>query len=281
MLTPFTYLVPNRPTLVLDQHRGHRTPMLDALARAASDLAIAAPEAVVALSARWTTSGPFRVDEGKRHRTLTDYSGLGVEVRYDCDGHPALARALVAAGRKAGLRAAVASHGVDSGVTVPLHFLTPGRQVPVVPLSLPAQNAAACAAWGAALRDALEAWPERVAFIVGGVLSCNEHAWNLKREIAETRELDEMAISALERGAWDELHGVSRSVRGRARPEAGLRHLDVLRGFTGDLACATMRCYESGPGIGAALIEFALAARPVAEPTAEAQPDPHAADDPA
>ena len=232
--------------------------MLESLARAASDLAAAAPEAIVALSARWGASGPFRVDAGARHRTLTDYEGLGVELRYDCEGHPALARALVDAGRKAGLRVAAASHGVDSGVTVPLHFLLPGRQLPVVPLSLSAQDMRACRAWGAAMRIALENWSERVAFVVGGVLSCNEHAWNLKREVPEARAFDEAALAALERGAWDEIGGSSRAVRGKARPEAGLRHLEVLRGLVGDGVRAVVRCYESGPGIGAALVEFPI-----------------------
>src|SRR5437016_8320822 len=179
MLIAHAYLVPHRPTLVLDEHRGHRTPMLEALAGVAADLAAAAPQVVVVLSARWGASGPFRVDVGRRHRTLTDYTGLGVELRYDCDGHPALARALVEAGQKARLRVAAATRGADSGVTVPLHFLFPGRQIPVVPLSLPPQDGDACRAWGATIRDTLERWPERVAFIAGGLLSFNEHAWNL------------------------------------------------------------------------------------------------------
>jgi aromatic ring-opening dioxygenase catalytic subunit (LigB family) len=264
MLTPVAYLVPHRPTLVLDEHRGHRTPMLEALAHAADELAAAAPETIVVLSARWKATGPFRVDDGARHRTITDYSGLGVEVRYDCDGHPALARALVEAGRKAGLRVAAATHGVDSGATVPLHFLVPGRQVRVVPLSLPQQDAAVCRAWGVALRGALESWPARVTFVAGGVLSCNEHAWNLKREVTEAGEFDTATLSALERGAWDELHSASRTMRDRARPEAGLRHLDVVRGVVGDGAAVSVRCYESGPGIGAALVAFTIAHEPAA-----------------
>ena len=57
---------------------------------------------MVALSARWVAEGPFLVDAGRRHRTLTDYPGFGVEVRYDCQGHPELARRLVEAGVRLG-----------------------------------------------------------------------------------------------------------------------------------------------------------------------------------
>jgi len=90
MRHPLVLLVPSLPTLVLDEHRGHRTPMLEALAGAAEALAHDRPDVVLVLTARWETEGPFAVDVGARHRTLTDYTGLGVEVRYDCAGKPAL-----------------------------------------------------------------------------------------------------------------------------------------------------------------------------------------------
>ncbi len=267
MLTTHVLLAPTRPTLLVDEHRGHRTEMLLALAAASLRLWQEQPAAVVALSARWDTPGPFRVDAGRRHATLTDYEGFGVEVRYDCPGHPALARALVDAGGKAGLHVAAVTRGVDSGVTVPLRLLLPERNVPVVPLSLPPRPATECRAWGEVLRRELAAWPERVAFVVGGGLSCNLHAWNLRREIPEARSFDEAALDALTRGAWRELERHDRKGFARARPEAGLRHLEVLRGFLGEEARGVVRCYESGPGVGLALVEFAL------EGVAGAQPE--------
>src|SRR5262245_66221534 len=118
--------------------------MLDALRREAERLADERPTTVVVVSARWISEGPFLVDAGRRHRTLTDYAGFGVEVRYDCAGHPALARALVDAGTRAGVRVAAAKRGVDSGVTVPLHFLLPAPAGPVVPLSLADRSAEEC-----------------------------------------------------------------------------------------------------------------------------------------
>jgi hypothetical protein len=42
----------------------------------------------------------------------------------------------------------------------------------------------------------------------------------------------------------------------RAQPEAGLRHLDVLRGFLSADVPGLVRCYEAAPGVGAALVEF-------------------------
>ena len=264
MLVPRTFLLPHLPTLLVDQHRGHRTEMLSAFEQVSARLHADAPQAVAIVSARWETPGPFLVGADRRHATLTDDPGFGVEVRYDCAGHPALARALVDAGLSARVRVAATRRGVDSGVSVPMHFLSPGREWPVVPLSVAAQPVAACRAWGAAVRRALERWPERVAFVVGGVLSHNRHAWNLGRDVPEARTFDEHALEALKRGAWDELLSAAADVQEKAQPEAGLRHLEVLRGFLGSDVPGEVLCYEPAPGVGAALVEFEVAGAPAA-----------------
>jgi len=260
MIHPRVLLVPNRVTLVLDEHRGHQTPMLDALGAEAIRLGEAAPDVIVALSARWHGHGPFLVDEGRRHQTITDYSGFGVEVRHDCAGNPELARALAEAGRHAGLRVATAVRGIDSGISVPLHFLARSRRHPVVPLGIGDHAPETCRRWGAALRAALEARPERVAFIAGGMLSNNEHEWNLKRPVPEAETLDEAVLAALRAGTWDAVHAQPRAVTTRAMPEADLRHLDVLRGFVGDAVRGEVMAYEAGFGVGAALVAFDFAA---------------------
>jgi len=259
VLTSRALLVPHLPTLLVDEHRGHRTEMVEALASASERLLLETPAAAVVLSARWEVDGPFLVDTGRLHRTITDYTGFGVEVRYDCAGHPALARTLVESGERLGLHVAPTERGVDSGVTVPMHFLVRARNLRVVPLSLARRSVEDCRAWGRSLRVVLEGWKERVAFIVGGMLSFNQHAWSLKREVPESRELDERTLAALRAGDWAALSTGHQRLLEQARPEAALRHLEVMRGFlSGDVPGAVL-CYEAGPGVGAALVEFGLA----------------------
>ena len=237
--------------------------MLEALSQEAARLAAEHADVVVVLSARWSSAGPFQVDTGRRHRTLTDYPGFGVELRYDCTGHPTLARALVDAGVKAGVRVGAAQRGVDSGVTVPLHFLLPRRSVPVVPLSIAARPSSECRAWGKVIRRVLEARPERIALIVGGLLTHDTHAWSFQREVPETRAFDEHALKALASGDWGALAVEDAKVVERAHPEAELRHLEVLRGFLAGDVPGKVLCYEAGPGVGAALVAFETAAVPV------------------
>jgi aromatic ring-opening dioxygenase catalytic subunit (LigB family) len=196
------------------------------------------------------------VDAARRHATLTDYYGFGVEVRHDCPGEPALARAVVAGALAGGMRAAATERGVDSGVTVPMHFLAPRKTLPVLPVSLARRPAAEHRAWGAALRSALDAWPRPVAFVVGGMLSHNVHAWNLRRETPEAQELDARVLEALAGGAWAEIARIEKRRHAKAQPEANLKHLEVLRGLLGADVPGTVRCYEAGPGVGAALVEF-------------------------
>jgi aromatic ring-opening dioxygenase catalytic subunit (LigB family) len=276
MLTARVLLAPSISTLLMDQHRGHRTEMLEAYAAAARQLEAERPTAIVALTARWEAPGPFMADSGRRHSTLTDYHGFGVEVRYDCHGSPALARAIVDAARAAGVRAATTTRGVDSGVSVPLHFLASRRLYPVVPVSLARATAAGHRAWGAALRRALDAWPERVAFVVGGMLSHNVHAWNLKRETPEAQSFDGRVIEVLKAGAWDELERLESPARAKALPEANLMHLEVLRGLLGEDLAGTLLCYEPGPGVGAALVEFLVGEAAVLPATAEPVASPEA-----
>jgi aromatic ring-opening dioxygenase catalytic subunit (LigB family) len=266
VITSRAWLVPHLPTLLVDQHRRHRTPMLEALEREAARLAEQAPEAVVVVSARWSSAGPFQVDVGRRHRTLTDYSGFGVEVRYDCPGFPALARELVDAGLRAGVRVGAAQRGVDSGVTVPLHFLLPRRHLPVVPLSVASRPAGECRRWGRVIRDVVAARPERIAMVVGGLLAHDAHAWSLGREVPEARTFDEHALQALAAGSWNALAPADSQVVERAHPEAELRHLEVLRGFLPGDVPGEVLCYEPGPGVGAALMAFETAAAAVTDP---------------
>jgi len=268
MLIPRVLLAPHVATLLMDDRRHHRTDMLEAYAAAARSLEAERPAAIVALSARWVAPGPFLVDGARRHGTLTDYYGFGVEVRYECHGAPKLAEAIVAAARAGGVRAATTVRGVDSGVSVPLHFLASRRLYPVVPVSLGAGSAAAHRAWGQALRRAVDASPERVAFVAGGMLSHNLHAWSLKRDVPEAQDFDRRVLEALTSGAWDELARLAMRRHARACPEANLLHLEVLHGLLGADLRGRLLCYEPGPGVGAALVEFLVGEPAIVEPPA-------------
>ena len=273
MLIPHALLVPHWPTLLEDEFRRHRTPMLQALALEGRRFAAERPDVAVVLSASWDSSGPFHIGQSRFHRTRTEDPVFGVESRYDCPGHPELARALVAAGSAAGVRVGPSDRGVDGGVAVPMHFLAPGRGVRVVPLSTAQRPAEECRRFGEVIRAVIAARPERIGLVVGGMLSCGTHAWNFRREVPEAGELDQAVLRALQAGEWAAIGPALDKWKAKAHPEAGLRHLEVLRGFLGGDLAGELRSYEAGPGVGAALVSFpVLGGVSVATPEDLAEP---------
>jgi aromatic ring-opening dioxygenase catalytic subunit (LigB family) len=276
MLISHTLLVPHLPTLMIDDQRGHHAGMVGALRAASERLFEEMPAALVVMSARWGTPGPFMVDAAAQHDLPVASGGFNVGGRYRGPGQPALAKALVSAGTREGLRVVALTRRMDTGIAVPMHFLVPSRDLPVVPLSIVNQTPEECRRWGLAIRHALAAWPERVAFIVSGLLTFNLHAWTLRRELPEGLDFDQRTIEALELGHWDALARYDEKTLERIRPEAGLRHLEVLRGFLGEDVKGTLRCYESSPGVGAALIEFPVpdATAPMPRPADASVPHP-------
>jgi aromatic ring-opening dioxygenase catalytic subunit (LigB family) len=156
------------------------------------------------------------------------------------------------------VRAACARRGTDTGLSVPLHFLVRGRQLPVVPVSLADASRDEHRAWGEAIRHALAKRPERIAFVVGGALAFNLHAFNLRRDLEEARELDERVLESLRLGRWRALAELEPPLLEKAQPEAQLHHLEVMRGFLlGDLRGRVLE-HETSPGLGTALVEFPL-----------------------
>jgi gallate dioxygenase len=93
---------------------------------------------------------------------------------YVVPSHRGLAAHIRAAAIHAGYDVGMTQHySVDHSVTVPLHFLTPDMQVPVIPIFVsghvpPLPSAARCHGLGQAVARAIEAWPESKRVVVMG-----------------------------------------------------------------------------------------------------------------
>jgi 4,5-DOPA dioxygenase extradiol len=133
--------VPRLPTLFLS----HGSPMhaLDpggagGAWRALAD-ALPRPRAVLMVSAHWETALPM-LGSGERHETIHDFGGFPeplYRLRYDAPGSPALAREAAALLGEAGLAPTLnACRGLDHGAWVPLRWMYPSADLPVVQLSV-------------------------------------------------------------------------------------------------------------------------------------------------
>lgn len=136
---------------------------------------------------------------------------LGVE-RTRVPGHADLARDILEDAMDAGIEPAFSHELVlDHGNMVPLHFLTPTMDVPIVPiiqncLQPPMPRASRCHAFGQSIGRTLQRRPERVVVVATGGLS---HWPGHVRHGQINREWDHRVLELVREGRGEELAGYS------------------------------------------------------------------------
>jgi 4,5-DOPA dioxygenase extradiol len=136
------------------------------------------PRAVLIASAHWETSLPMLTGAAEL-QTIHDFGGFPEElyrVRYDAPGSPEVAQEAAALLREAGLNPSINScRGIDHGAWVPLKWMYPERDVPVVQISV---QPSLGTAHHLALGRALAPLAERDVLIVGsGHVTHNLRDW--------------------------------------------------------------------------------------------------------
>ena len=101
--------------------------------------ALPRPRAVLIASAHWETSVPM-LTGNRKPETIHDFGGFPEELyrqRYPAPGEPELAAEAVATLKRADITAGIdGCRGLDHGAWVPLKWMYPQHEVPVVQLSL-------------------------------------------------------------------------------------------------------------------------------------------------
>ncbi len=99
------------------------------------------PRAVVVVSGHWEAAGPVRVSASEAPETIHDFGGFPGElyaIRYPVRGDPGLAALAARLLEESGFQARTdAERGLDHGAWIPLRFLYPDADVPVVEISQP------------------------------------------------------------------------------------------------------------------------------------------------
>ena len=195
------------------------------------------------------------------------YTGAGISGRfgryeYTLPVHEPLARAVLEQGieREFDLTGSQDLR-LDYAFYVPLHFTMPEPRVPIVPLYVnvylpPQPTPKRCYAWGRALREILDARPERVALMASGGMS---HYPGTDRYDSPDYEWDRQMLAALTAGRGAE----TARLTGEELDKAGnveLRTWITLLGAVGD-ARAEVLCYEPSWHHGNAMVTWPVAAR--------------------
>ncbi|MFJ2324760.1 DODA-type extradiol aromatic ring-opening family dioxygenase [Pseudomonas sp. NPDC087690] len=101
------------------------------------------PDAIVILSPHWMTRGEVNVTASTAPQTIHDFGGFPDELyqlRYPAPGAPILAAHIVKLLQAAGWTSRLDhQRGLDHGAWVPLMYLAPDADIPVVQVSMPAR----------------------------------------------------------------------------------------------------------------------------------------------
>ncbi len=257
-LNPHIYLVPHFPGLLRAAASGREPSIIGALSDLGGRLRASGAEVVVILSAGWDEEGPFQVDNGGRHKTLLDFHGVHIDLRYTCDGWADLANALHENGLANGLPVETVHRGMDHSAAVPASLLFPGADRRFVPLSCSQRSRQDYLTWGAVVRETCRGAGAECVILAGGSLSCDPLGHAAGRDDAAGAELDGQVLSRLEAGDWDDLAALPASLMETGHAHAGLRHLWFLEGVLGAPRPGRVLDHHRLPGVGSALVEFTL-----------------------
>lgn len=131
---PSVFLAHGSPMLALDGEAWGEA--VKALGRRLPPL-----RAILVCSAHWEAGGPFRLSSAAAPGVMHDFGGFPealYALDYPAPGAPAVADEAAGLLREAGLEAVLdPQRPLDHGAWVPLRYLRPGADIPVVQLSLP------------------------------------------------------------------------------------------------------------------------------------------------
>ena len=163
--------------------------------------------AIVVVSPHWQTRG-VRVSGTASPETIHDFGGFPAvlyTLRYPVRGEPALAARVVETLRAAGFEAALdAERGLDHGAWVPLRYLKPAGDVPVLQVSLPHDlDAAGALRLGRALAPLRD-----LGVLVVGSGSLTHNLYEFRQHIADpdyAQAFADWVADAVARGDTDAL----------------------------------------------------------------------------
>lgn len=258
MLVPHTprFLDPDRAAPVFQ-------PVIRGLRALGEEVARLRPDAIVIASAHWFTTFHHYIGGAPRLAgvlTATEAPDLVRNVAYDYPGDPELARALVDAGHRAAVSTVLTDEPtlpLDYGVVIPLRYLTPRADVPIVPISLcHLADLAETLRWGRAIGEAVRALPRRVILAVTGALSYRLVRAPERWPDPDARALDDRMMALLAAGDLRAFEGSLDELARAAPVEAGGRHLALLLGALGAGYRGRVLGYGPSSGSGNAVVSL-------------------------
>jgi 3,4-dihydroxyphenylacetate 2,3-dioxygenase len=220
-------------------------------------------DVIVLMSCHFPATFHHYVDTTPRHDgvlTAIECPDLISDVPYNFHGDEELARELVSAGVEAGISVIGfndPNHMVDYGTVVPLRYLTPEGNIPVVPISVCwASSLEESYRWGQQIGKVLRSSNKRAVFVSSGALSHNLVRGRHHMPTRSEKAMDKQFIDYLMNGEYTEAREMLTQYARIAGVEAGGKHLASLLGVLDQEQKAEFWGYGQSSGSGNAIISF-------------------------
>ena len=236
MTIELSLLVPHVPSMChKDEVPEFQQDMADAMTELGKHLETLKPDVIVLVSCHWPSTFFHYVDCTPVHKgILTSFEApdLIKDVPYEYPGDSELAQQLVDAAANAGLQV----QGIDDpyfiwdyGSVVPLRYLDPNGNIPVVNLSVTlAASLEETYKWGEVIGDVLRNSDKRIVFASSGALShCLVRGRHNKPTISE-QALDKSFIGFMMNEDYEAAYNMLPQYASMAKVESGGRHLAML-----------------------------------------------------
>jgi 3,4-dihydroxyphenylacetate 2,3-dioxygenase len=236
MTIELSMLVPHVPSICHEKDvPDFQQDVVAAMKQTAKQIENIKPDAIVLVSCHWPSTFFHYVDCTPVHKgllTAIEAPDLIQDVPYEFPGDEQLANELVKAGEEAGIQVKGVNDSYyvwDYGTVIPLRYLTPNSDIPVVNLSVTlAASIEETYKWGQAITKVLKESDKKFVFMSSGALSHNlvrgRHNKPSLSEQAMDKQFVEFIMNKDFAAAYDMLPQYARF----AKVESGGRHLAML-----------------------------------------------------
>jgi len=257
-------LTPHTPRMCHeDQAPEFLNEIVEGMHQVAKVIEEAKPDVLVMISCHWLSSFKHFVDVTPEHRgilTAFECPELISDVPYYYPGDTELASQLVAAGIETGLPVIAVDDPTyvwDYGTIVPLRYLVPKEDIPVIDLSVTwAASLEETYAWGQQIGKVLRESDKHVMFISSGALSHNLVRGPEAMPSLSEQALDRQFLEYLQNNDLSSARNMLSQYARNAGVESGGRHLAALLGVLEESKKSNYYGYGQSSGSGNVLMTF-------------------------
>ncbi|MEC2073281.1 DODA-type extradiol aromatic ring-opening family dioxygenase [Alkalihalophilus marmarensis] len=221
------------------------------------------PDAVVIVSCHWQSTFHHYVDVSPQHQgilTAFECPDIISDVAYEYPGDQDLGEALVLAGKQARLPVIAVNDPTyvwDYGTVVPLRYLVPNEDIPVVNLSITmAAGLDETYKWGEVIGETLNQSDKRYVFVFSGALAHNLVRGRHHMPTVSEQALDKQFIDYVMNRDMDLAKEMLPQYAKVAGVEGGGRHLAMMLGTLKGKFKPAFLSYAQSSGSGNAIMTF-------------------------